>query len=103
SQRYVHKFILGTKNDPALYETNIERILHKMPKTSMQKYGEEERKLHPMPKLRLPNNHQYKLSKASDQFEFAPKSKNRLLPFGRGDGTLVEEISKPGSYPSFFY
>ncbi|PON67990.1 LOW QUALITY PROTEIN: hypothetical protein TorRG33x02_263100 [Trema orientale] len=65
--------------------------------------GKKKRKLHPMPKIRPPNNHQYKLSKASDQFEFAPKSKNHLLPFGRGDGTLVEEISKPGSYPSFFY
>lgn len=46
------------------------------------------------PKIKLPNNHQYKLSRANDQFEFELKLKHHILPFGKEDGTLVEEISK---------
>lgn len=76
-------------DDPAAVRTGTnERI-------QIRSYnGHREKKAAPMTNIKLPNNRQYRLSMANDQFGFVPELKDHILRIGKGDETLVEEISK---------
>lgn len=56
-----------------------------------------------MTDTKLLNNHQCRPSSANDLYEYELKLKDHQLPFGKGDGTVVEEILEQENNPGFFF